>query len=124
MSHRERLALLLVVAVLVFSVPIWLVFHQSVTGTLSQHRLFVVVVLVFCITPLYPLYRRAKMHPKAAVAPILLTGALVCIAISAVANFVFHLNAPWVGIVDDLRTGLLLSACLLFVWNGIARRSN
>jgi hypothetical protein len=100
-----------------------MVFHAHATQTLTGNKLFVSVVLVFCLTPIYPLYLRARRHSRSALAPLALIGAMICVFISVAASYVFHVTAPWVTLVSDLRSVLIVLACILFIWNGFARKS-
>jgi hypothetical protein len=117
------MAIILLVAVIFSSVLVWMMFHPTDSASLWRNPLVVVVILALCAAPIYPLYRQlSKRAPSSAIAILLLIGALASGLMYGVADFVLHLEGPWVFRISELSTGLIVASCLMFIWNGFHKR--
>jgi|GEM_PF-2823374 len=122
MSYKKRIVLIILLAISCSVLLVWMMFHPTATQALSGTRLFVAILLIFCLTPIYPLYLRAKKHPGSRLAPLLLVGAMICFFVFGMASFIFHLSGPLVPLLFELGRGLIVLACVLFIWKGFVRR--
>jgi multisubunit Na+/H+ antiporter MnhB subunit len=123
MSHKSRMALVLVLMVIFSSVLVWVVFHPSVG--LRGGLLIVGTILVLSLVPIYPLYRQLRKRgrpPSSALAILLLIGALASGLVYCVAALVLRLDANWILVLSELCRGLILASCVLFIWNGFVRQ--
>jgi hypothetical protein len=121
-SDRTRVVVVALVGLICFSLPLWIIVQPGSFSAASGSRLFIGLVLVFCIVPLYPLYRKARSLRWSIAAPLFLViGALVLTAAVVFVNFVFHLETPWVAAISDLRTGAVVIACVWFIRNAVIR---
>lgn len=120
MSDRRRVVLVALVGLICLSLPIWIIVQPGSPDAASRNRLFIGVVLVFCIVPVYPLYRKARTQRWSIAVPLFLAvGALVLTAAVVFMNFVFHLETPWIAAISDLRTGTVVIACVWLIRNAV-----
>ena len=57
MSNKGRLILILVLAVAFSTLLAWMAFHPRVSATIWHNPLIVMVILILCAAPIYPLLR-------------------------------------------------------------------
>jgi len=124
MPKQMRLVLILFLAIVCFSPPVWMLFHPSSAAGLGKSLLLASIFLVLCVAPVYPLYLQLRRRPQSAPPMLLLIGALACAMAYGIVEFVLHLDTPFADWVADLGTVLIIASCLLFIWQAVRERRN
>lgn len=122
-TYKNRFALILFLAVVSSSVLISLAFHPGWNQSLSSNRALILVLLVLCLTPVYPLWRRAKQHPQALSGHVVLIVALAFTFVEVMASYVLHLSGPWVTLLEKITKFLVITACVLFILRAFLSRN-
>src|ERR1700690_831087 len=122
MSTKMRLLLMLFLGAVCFAPPVWMLFNTDSAGAFGSNLALVSIFLVLCVGPVYPLCLQLRRRPQSAIPILLLIGTLVCAFAYGVAQFVLHLDTPFAGRVADLGTLLMMTSCLLFIWQAFFRK--
>jgi hypothetical protein len=100
----------------------WLLLTHGNGAKVGNHPLFPFVVAFFALLPLYPLYRLVKQWPRLRLGIIVLVAnALLCVVL-AFLSYGLHADNIWMDRMFDVSQILLLSGCLLLVWQGARYR--
>jgi hypothetical protein len=117
MGVKKNSVLVILAALVVCAVPSLLLLHGN-AAKIGSNPLFPSVAAFFALLPLYPLYRLANQWPRFRMGiSIIGTNALLC-AVLAFLYFGLHLDNIWINRMFDVSQVLLLSGCLLLVWQG------
>jgi hypothetical protein len=117
MGVKKHSVLLVLAAVVVCALP-WLLLVHGSAAKIRSNRLFPSMVAFFALLPLYPLYRLASQWPRLRVGiGIIAVNGLLC-AVLAFLYFGLHLDNVWMNRLFEVSQVLLLSGCLLLVWQG------
>ena len=116
---KGRSILVLVVAVMFYLLLTWL--------ALSHHSwkppVIIIGILILGAAPIYPLCRAWRARAgSSALAILLLIAALVCGLAYLSGSLILHMDAGWVYMASRFSESLLITSCVLFIWNGFARR--
>lgn len=122
MSYKKRIVLIILLAIGCSVLLVWMMFHSGATRALSSTRLFDIILLGFCLTPIYPLCLRVKKHPRSSVIPFVLIGAMICFFLFVVASFILHFSGPLVTLLFELGRGFIVLAFLLSIWSAFRRK--
>jgi hypothetical protein len=102
----------------------WMAFHPGDLPDISVSRPLLLLIVVLCITPIYPPYKSlGKRGPSSKLASIFLVGGLTSLGVFVVCNWGLHLTGRWVLSVYQLYRGLFLTGSVLFAWNWIREMS-
>jgi hypothetical protein len=123
MSREKRLALIVLLVVVCFSLPVWMIFHPGGTSALGSLPL-ASIFLVFCVVPMYPMYLQVKRWPQYALPILLLIGALACAMAYGIAEFVLHLDGSFTHWIANIFRVLIMTTCALFIWYGFRNRGS
>ncbi|MFZ3275923.1 MAG: hypothetical protein WA182_03385 [Candidatus Sulfotelmatobacter sp.] len=122
MSHKNRFILVLVAAAIISLLLSWMAFHPA---GIPSNPVIVGFVLILGVAPIYPLYlqlrKRSALH---AVFIMLVIAVGISGVVYMVSAWVFHIDSPWVSVVSKLNRALILAACVLGIWNAIAKRKS
>jgi uncharacterized membrane protein len=100
----------------------WLLLTHGNSAKVGSHPLFPFVVAFFALLPLYPLYRLVKQWPRLSLGIIVIAAnALLCVVL-AFLYYGLHVDNVWMDRMFDASQILLLSGCLLLVWQGARLR--
>ena len=109
-------------AVLVACALPWLLLAHGNAAKVGSNPLFPFVAAFFALVPLYPLYRLVKQWPGFRVGIIVVAAnALLCVLL-AFLYYGLHVDNVWMDRMFDVSQILLLSGCLLLVWQGARLR--
>jgi hypothetical protein len=108
-------------ALVSLGITLWLMLPMTNAIRLGNNPLFP-FLLVFLLTPLYPLYRLAKMFPRLTSGIITLVACLLVTLAAGLSHYVFHIDNPWVGYLFDLSQVLSVVSGLLLFWQGVRGR--
>ena len=118
----KKSSIIVILAALVVCMLPWLFLMHGNGAKIGSHPLFAFVVAFFALLPLYPLYRLVKQWPRLRVGIIVITAnALLCVVL-AFLYYGFHVDNVWMDRMFDVSQMLLLSGCLLLVWQGARYR--
>jgi hypothetical protein len=123
MSREKRLAFIVLLVVVCFSVPVWMIFHPGTVPVFTSLPL-ALILLVFCVLPVYPMYLQMKRWPQYALAIMLLIGSLACAMAYTIAEFVLHLDGTVTHWIANIFRVLIMSTCVLFIWYGFRKRGS
>ncbi len=120
MSTKGRLISVLAAAAVFYLLLAWLAFSRH------SWRDTVTILAIFILgaAPIYPLYRiLRKRAGSSALAILLLIAALICGLAYFAGNLILHIDTGWVSVASKLSETLIITSCVLFIWNGLVRRN-
>jgi len=125
MFPKRWFVLVLVATATISSLLSWMAFHPESSGSISGNPVIVGFILILGIAPIYPLYlqlrKRSALH---AVFILLVIAVLISALVYMIAAWILHIDSPWVSVVSELNTALVLAACALGIWNGLVKRKS
>jgi membrane protein YdbS with pleckstrin-like domain len=125
MFLKRWFVLVLVAAATISSLLSWMAFHPESSDSISGNPVIVAFILILGIAPIYPLYLQLRKRSALdAVFILLVIAVLISALVYMIAAWIFHLDSPWVSVVSELNTALLLAACALGIWNGLVKRKS
>jgi len=119
---RTKTVVIVTLAALLGCVPPWLVLMRGNAAKFGSYPIFPFVVAFFAVLPLYPLYRLVKQWPGLRAGIIVIAANALLCALFAFLYYGLHIENVWMDRMLDVSQILLLSGCLLLVWQAARLR--
>jgi hypothetical protein len=121
----KHVLLTVLMVVICISLPAWMMFGSGKTISLANDRVFTFIAAVFCLIPIYPLFRRARYRNRLAVIAVgFVIASLMLTAVDVLGSSVLPFDTPWISVLSKLRNAAFLSACLLLILNFLMKKSS
>jgi len=118
MPTTKSFILVIFLTLIWMGILMWLVLASGTAAKVGSNSFFPVVLGVFALLPLYPLYRFAKRWPRFRLGIVVLMAGLLLTLAVVFSHYVLHLDGSWVQGMFSLSEILCVLSSLLFVWQG------
>jgi membrane protein YdbS with pleckstrin-like domain len=115
--------MILIPAVWLGMILLWVALPPGSAARIGSSPLFPFVLASLALLPVYPLYRLAKAWPRLFWGILVLGICLLLTLNIIILQYAFHIDNAWVNRMLDLSQVLCVVSSLLFIWQGVRKRS-